>query len=321
MQLISKELTVENTTYCGAGCIMCPRERFRFPYRHMDNTMFKNIIDQGVESGMISLDMCGFGDSFMDPEFKNKLAYVKEKYPMIKVNTSTTGHMLHPKELNCICKYIYTLRISNYGFTKTVYDKVHRGSLKYERVKENIENLLSFEKQKRPFLAMQFLVLSENEFQVDDWKEYWEPRADEIMIWLPHNYGGSRFSKQLSEFKTDNNITPKTCGRPSKGNLFIRENGEVSMCCFDFNHQIIIGDLREQTLKEILAGKKLDEIRSIHSRGSFEDCEYICKDCDQIFPRQDALIYSSHPNRKVGVLNTHPDFIRDMLSSNKQPDL
>lgn len=293
---------------------MCPRDQYRFAFHHMDNILFQNVIDQGVGLGMISLDMCGFGDSFMDPDFKAKLTYVKEKYPFVKVYTSTTGHLLYSKDMDWVCELIDTLRISNYGFSNSVYENVHRGALKYDKIKQNLDALLALEKDKRPFVAMQFLVLAENEHQVDEWKTYWEPKVDEVMIWLPHNYGGSRFSEQLKMLRSQEDILPSSCGRPFKGNLFIRENGEVSMCCFDFNHQLIIGDINRQRLKDILLGEPLQKIREIHSSGNFESCDLMCRNCDQIYPRNGALIYSTNPSRKVGVLNTHPNFIRDMLS-------
>ena len=312
--LPTREITIENTTYCGAKCLICPRERYQLPLKHMDLDFFKEIFEQAVELGITSLDTCGFGDPFMDPLFENKMAYVKSKYPNIKIYTSTTCHLLNEKNVKMVCKYIDTLRISNYGFTKEVYEKVHRGSLEFERVSKNIDSLLSIPDNQRPYIIMTLTVISENEHQIEEWRNYWEPRVDEIMIWLPHNYGGGRDYVNLENVKKQN-IKPKTCGRPFKGNYFVRANGEVSVCCFDYNHKLIIGDLKRNTLREILLGQAIQKIQRVHKEKAFEHCEYICKCCDQIYPREHALLYSNNLDRKAGVITSHRDHV-NILTSN-----
>jgi MoaA/NifB/PqqE/SkfB family radical SAM enzyme len=310
--LVSKELTIENTTCCGGNCIMCSRSKYSHPWRHMDDELFKAVVDQGIKLGMLSLDGCGFGDPFIDPHYEIKLRYVKETYPFVKVYTSTTAHLLTPEKIGWVHAYVDTLKISHYGFSKTTFENIHRGALNYEKVVENIEKLIAISDGKRPYIIMQFLILEQNKHEVELWKNYWEKKADEILIWLPHNYGGSQASQKLEEIKT-RGIKPRSCGRPFKGNLFVRENGEVSMCCFDFDRKLIIGDLRKQTLEEVLKGERLEHIRYIHKNNLFSKCEYICKVCDQIYPRNEALVYSSNKNRKVGILTSHPDLINDML--------
>lgn len=314
--LVSRELTIENTTFCGAKCSMCCRDKYKYAYQHMDTKLFKEIIDQGVELGMLSLDACGFGDPFTDPQYKDKLAYVKTRYPFLKVYTSTTGQLLLRNRLSWVCQYIDTLKISHYGFTKAVFEKVHGGTLKFEKVSKNIHELLSIPQNRRPYIIMQFLILPENEHELEEWKMYWEPKVDEILIWLPHNYGGGRYSKRPANAGIQD-CKPRSCGRPFKGNLFVRENGEVSMCCFDFNRQLIIGDLRFQTIREVLEGEPLKKIRGVHTDGTFNESNYICKDCDQIYPREYALVYASNSVRKVGILTSHPDLVNDMLSDEK----
>jgi len=278
----------------------------------MDMSLFKSIIDQAVELGMESLDACGFGDPFMDPEFKEKLAYVKTKYSCIKVYTSATGHLLTSERRAWIGQYIDTLKISHYGFTKEVFEKVHRGSLQFEKVIKNIESLFAIPKENRPYIIMLFLVFPENEHQIEEWKHYWKSKADEVIVWLPHNYGGGHYTEPLEKVKMrDSN--PRSCGRPFKGNLFVRENGEVSMCCFDFNRQLIIGDLRQHTLRKILEGNLLRKIREVHRAKTFSESEYICRHCDQIYSREGALLYATNEIREVGILTSHADLVNDML--------
>lgn len=44
-------------------------------------------------------------------------------------------------------------------------------------------------------------------------------------------------------------------------------NGEVTLCCDDYNGELVIGDLRQQTLSEIFNGEKAQKIRSEMNKG------------------------------------------------------
>lgn len=39
---------IENTTLCGANCIMCPRDKFNYKFENMPLSTFKKIIDELV---------------------------------------------------------------------------------------------------------------------------------------------------------------------------------------------------------------------------------------------------------------------------------
>ncbi|MCW8914486.1 MAG: SPASM domain-containing protein [Magnetovibrio sp.] len=313
-EITSRELTIENSTHCGANCCMCPREEYDEKWSHMSTPLFIKAMDQAAELGVISLDLTGFGDSFLDPKVDEKLAYVKDKYPEIKIYTSTTAHAMQGKKFDLALKYFDTIRISNYGFSKESYEAVHGGKLKYEKVMDNIHNLLERPPGQRPYTMMSFLMLDENQGEAEAWKEYWEPRVDEIAIWRPHNYGGADSIEQYA-FRSgsrDQHLNQHSCGRPFKGNPSVKVNGDLTVCCFDFNHKLIVGNLNEMSLQDILTGEKMEHIRQIHRDNSYDGCGLLCDGCDQIYDRQDALVYSSNTSRKVGQPNNHPDHIVEL---------
>ncbi|MCR4378631.1 MAG: SPASM domain-containing protein [Rhodospirillales bacterium] len=312
----SRELTVENTTHCGADCVMCPRDDYQFKWSHMDNALFRSVIDQSVSLGVTSLDLCGFGDPFLDPKYAEKLEYVKTAYPSVITYTSTTGHALQGKNFDLACKYLDTIRISNYGFSKKSYEAVHGGGLKFEQVQKNIHRLLALPKTERPYVMVSFLILPENEHETEQWREYWEPLADEIAIWRPHNYGGDESTEKVAFRSSARQEKDKqhTCGRPFKGNPFVRTNGDVSVCCFDYNHQLVVGNLNEKPLIDILSSDKMKYVREVHNSLSFDSCDLPCKGCDQTYDRGDALVYASNKNRRVDQPNNHPDHLVHLVA-------
>jgi len=228
---------------------MCPRDKFEHKFEMMPMDIFMKIIDEAVSLGIETIIISGFGDPLLDNYLEDRFLYVKNNYPNIKIAMVNTGQFLEGKKLELVCKFVDIIKISNYGFSKKTYEAIHRGSLVYENIYENIDILLHF--QKRPYTIMTFLDLPENHDEMEAWKNHYEPLADRIDIWKPHN------------------------------------------CCMDFNRQLVIGDIKKQSFSEIINSNLLKEIQRMIKDGSILQSNFICKDCDQIRDRKDALIYTS----------------------------
>jgi MoaA/NifB/PqqE/SkfB family radical SAM enzyme len=59
----------------------------------------------------------------------------------------------------------------------------------------------------------------------------------------------------------------------------INWDGLVSFCCFDWDEQGVIGDLKKQTLGEVWRSETLKRYREKHLRGLYADIP-ICAVCD-----------------------------------------
>lgn len=290
-------LVLEITTHCQADCIVCVRDKLNFKLGNMSQKLFEKAIREAAEysKGELSfIELGGMGEPLIDAQIEEKMSWLDENYPEIKVGITTNGQLLMQKK-DVLCRYIDVLKISNYGFTKRSFEAVHRGSLKFEEVKRNIEEFLKIPKEKRPQTIMSFLMLEENKGEENDWREYWEKKCEEIYIWLPHNWAGYGTSHTKQEHEKC-----RSCGRP--GNDFtVRQNGDVSACCWDFNRELVLGNLNEMSFQEICEGQRLKDIIKMHKEKNFFDNENICRHCDQIYDRADALIYSSKSGFHVGL--------------------
>lgn len=293
-----KTLTLEITTHCQANCIVCVRDKIRYKLGNMPQELFEKAIEEASElyqnlgGGLQFIDLGGMGEPILDSGIETKLTWLEKHYPDIKVGITTNGQLLMQKK-EILCRYIDVLKISNYGFTKESFESVHRGSLKFGEVKSEIEEFLSIPREERPKTSMSFLVLNENKGEEEPWREYWEGKCEELYIWRPHNWAGygESHTKQIRE-------QSRSCGRPGK-DFTVRANGDVSACCWDFNRELIIGNLNDNSFEEIYKGEKLKAIVDMHTKRTFFDCENICQHCDQLYDRSDALIYSSRKDFTV----------------------
>lgn len=298
-----RTLTLEITTYCQADCIVCVRDKIKYKLGNMTQELFEKAVTEADElynkygKGIEFIDLEGMGEPLLDAQIEDKLRWLDTHYPKIQVGCTTNGQLLmNWKEV--ICKYVDVLKISNYGFTKESFERVHRGSLTFENVKDNIENFLSIPNEARPKTIMSFLVLQENEGEEHAWKQYWNGRCEELYIWRPHNWAGYKESHTKQDHEKC-----RSCGRPGK-DFVVRANGDVSVCCWDFNREMSIGNLYQKSFEEIYEGDELKKIIDMHRNKTFFEHENICQHCDQLYDREDALVYSSDKSFMVGSRTT-----------------
>lgn len=298
-QLQSKTIEIETTNICPASCVICPREEFNQKLGIMDLGLFKKIIDDASSYDIQSVALTGFGEPLADKLLFERCKYIKEKMPEAKIYISSTCFLMTPDKYDDIIKYIDMLKISIYGLSKETYEKSHRGVLKYEKTLPNILGFLEKTKglQKRPHIAGLFVATDINKHETEDWIKFWEPKLDEVFAWMPHNFGGSRSYRKIDLSKL------VSCGRPLNGPLYIHIDGKVSMCCFDFNKKLLIGDMVKQSIYGVYHSEAFENVKKAHLDKNFKGT--LCETCDQINLNPSVLLYATNKERKVGKLTSN----------------
>ena len=60
---------------------------------------------------------------------------------------------------------------------------------------------------------------------------------------------------------------------------FIRYNGDVYFCCYDWRNEYIMGNLHENSLPDIINGEKYNRIRKMVDGIIDSDVDFLCKKC------------------------------------------
>ncbi|MBN2136042.1 MAG: SPASM domain-containing protein [Acidobacteria bacterium] len=303
MKLTNPEVRIETTNHCPANCIMCPHDTMTRSLGVMDMDIFKKVVDDAVTYNIDSIFLGGFGEPLVDVLLEKRIEYIKSKNPDIWVNFISNGLLWTEKRARGLIEAgLDEVRFSVYGTTKEVYEKVHQ-NMDYDKVMANIHRVLDLKKSYNSNMQVLvfWLMLEENQHQYEDWKEYWIPRADAVEAWKPHNWSDAFRYREVPDKKT-------TCGRPKTGPLQVQWDGTVIPCCWDYDGKMILGDLREQTIEEVMKGEKYEDLRDAHAKGEFDRYPF-CNQCDQLYKRSDVLIFSNRGEgtieEKVGRSNSN----------------
>ena len=78
-KLICPEVRIENTNFCNAKCVMCPREEMTRPLMTMHMGKFCSLVEQAYRLGATSVGIFGFGEPLMDSSVVEKVEYAKKR--------------------------------------------------------------------------------------------------------------------------------------------------------------------------------------------------------------------------------------------------
>lgn len=291
---LNTEIRFEPTTVCTNRCVFCVNPCLKRRKETMTLDTFRFILDKIIaESDQYkSVSFAGIGDPLCDAELENKIAYVKKVRPDFYVPMVTNGSLINADRFKSLgFSGVDVIRISFHGANVAEYKSVH-GVDKFYHVKHQLERILEVRALgDKPRIYMTMVVIEgENDKHIAEWVDLWIGRVDQFEVWRAHNWA-NKFSHRLPQAKI------KTCGRVFSGPLQIQVNGDVVVCCFDPENELVIGNILDQSLKEIFSGSAYSKIKECHTTGNFEGSGLICENCDQRnCDKSEAIILSSRTN-------------------------
>ena len=66
--------------------------------------------------------------------------------------------------------------------------------------------------------------------------------------------------------------------------MTINWDGSVSVCCIDYYHRGIVGNVKADTIENIWKGELLQNVRKEHIKGNFNNIS-VCRDCKGLWVR------------------------------------
>jgi len=287
-------ISFEPTTSCNLRCPECPSglRSFSRPIGMLEPAFFKKTIDE-LAPELLYLVFYFQGEPYLNRNFLDMVNYAQSKN--IYTATSTNAHYLNDETAKkTVESGLDRLIISIDGTTQDVYEQYRVGG-KLEKVIEGAKNVLKWRKElnsRTPMVIFQFLVVRPNEHQMDEVKQI----ADEIGVddvWFKtaqiYDYENgndlmptidefSRYKKQKDGSYKIKNTLMNRCWKMWHS-CVITWDGRVVPCCFDKDASHALGELKDDSFRNIWFDEKYKDFRAsvLHSRSDIE----ICKNCTE----------------------------------------
>jgi MoaA/NifB/PqqE/SkfB family radical SAM enzyme len=268
---------IESTNICNAKCVFCPRDEMERKQGIMDQHLFQRIVDECAELGIRTVRLHNYGEPFADRQLPAKIAYAKSR-GIPEVGVISNGSLMNEDVARAVIDAgLDAINISLDAAGADVFERTRVG-LKYDRVIGNIEALARLKNERglsRPKLILSF-VRQDNSDEERRFIDKWRDVADVIHVTELHNWAGTLHRSSDVRFP---------CYRPWL-TLTVLWDGRVSLCCVDFDGDVILGDLRTSTIREVWNGKVFRQVRREHLDSGGPS---ICRSCD--LPKKDSPLW------------------------------
>jgi radical SAM protein with 4Fe4S-binding SPASM domain len=258
---------------------MCPRTVLELDKAgktgYMDFEFYKSLIDQGAENGLCSVKLNYLGEPLIHPDVVKQVEYTKKR-GIIEVMFNTNAVLLTEgmsrKLLEAGLDSIFFSIDSPYP---EKFNKIRVGA-DFHHVVKNIKKFVEL-KDKLGFkhvLTRASMVVMDN--PKEELEEYRKFAFDELGVDLVM-YG------ELVDYTTKKEGYPKfhnpdfVCAQLFQ-RMFIMWDGVVTPCCADIGRELVIGNAKEEKLKDIWNNKKYKKLREAHINGRYHEVP-LCRTC------------------------------------------
>jgi len=286
-------INVDPADSCNFQCSFCPTGDRKLmkdigrPFRTMKWEIFTKIIDdlKEFDHPIKVLRLYKDGEPLLNPRFADMIKYAKDSGKVLKVDTTTNGSLLNPKRnIEIIEAGLDKINISVEGVNAEQYMAFSKYKIDFDKFVENIKHFYENKKQCEVVVKINGDTLSEDDkkFFMETFKDI----ADGVYIehimscWpefelrdgLEVNQEHGIYGQEIKEVS----VCPYVFYSFS-----LNSDGQASLCFLDWSRKLLIGDVREESVKSIWLGDKMKEYQKMFLRHERKN-HPVCKDCGQM---------------------------------------
>ena len=284
--------SIEITNNCNAKCWFCPphnRNRMSRKKGYMEFSVFRKIIDElkPMSDRIKSVALFMDGEPTLHPELMKFIEYasfsnIKNLY--LSSNMEYFTPELTDKIFEAVLgETLQYVMCSLDGASRDIHNKSRIG-IDYNKAVSNTLYLIerrNATKSLYPMIFTRLLVSDLTINSVKKFKRFWGGRADKVICYKMHNWGGKLEGRapKLSE----EGVEFSPCYFPFS-QCAIQFDGTIRLCCVDCDGSVDLGNVRDNTIKNIMLSDKIEKIRNSHLEKDVNGLPKICTECS--YPRK-----------------------------------
>lgn len=284
-------INVEPSAICQARCLSCPNSTLERKAGLMPVATVKKLVDGCAYPQESRFVFSGIGEPFLNPALSDMVAMTAESSSMLV----TSLQKIPPDDFNYSA--LDQIRISVDALESKKFDQ-NRSGCSWK----NIESFISLAASKKaalpagfPEVGVTFVSHGENEGGGRDFLNYWKKvakpvfqehffkwpfdQAPEKIQWFQILGENSFLGKIEKTSKIDFTPVRRRPCRHALLSVTILWDGSVTICPFDSEGRVKIGNIHERTLAEIWQSPEAEKIRASQLTLSEQDLPEICATC------------------------------------------
>ena len=257
-------LLIELTSMCNLRCKMCFQVDQTFTTRKykgsMDFDLFRDVVDQAVEGGTKAITLGSRGEPLLYRDISKALHYLSNKFIELKLVTNATK-LTEKISHDILSSNVNLLVFSVDAYTEELYEHI-RVHGRFKDVYRNITRFEEIRAKEYPNSKITTRVSGvkivkeqdETEFQ-----KFWSRICDEVGM-----------KKSFERWNTYENPVHADLMSPCHflwERMYIWFDGKVNSCDSDYKNELVVGDVKDNLIRDIWNGKKINYLRELHLKG------------------------------------------------------
>jgi MoaA/NifB/PqqE/SkfB family radical SAM enzyme len=247
----------------------------------MEPKVFKNILENLKSVGIDTIGLHMVGEPFMYKNLENLMEIIRDCN--LKVCLSTNGQF--PERIEELYRKFPDVtnlyRFSIDAATRGTYEYIRRGA-SFDRLIKSLEVINRINGGKKGYriaLSIDSILNTDNLPEIplffEVFGKYCWPNSINFHLISGHSPDPTYFRKT---FPFPNLIRYNVpCRLPFSG-IFFTFDGKATLCCADYHGELVIGDIKDNSIMELWNSEKAEEIRKKHLNPVKMDIHF-CKMC------------------------------------------
>ena len=273
-------VSLESHTICNQACYFCPVSTDPRAQEFMPDDLYGSIVEQlaSYKATLVAVFMMSYNEPSLDPRFVDHVRLLRESGLPPAVNSNGTG--LTPgkiDDINAAGGLVY-LEVNLSTLDREKYENDRAGD-HLGIVLRNLDYLATHPVSDR----MEISVLGHADQQHDGTFREMERRfagspfhvrSGEIMDRAGHVRTGRQPPAPIQHLRGCDNTGSRTVEH-----LHITPQGQCVICCQDYFGQYVVGDLRTQSIDDVLKGDEFARVRRRTYGMEQAPDNFLCRKC------------------------------------------
>lgn len=271
------DVFIEMNNSCNLRCKMCNIDTMERKVENLSLEHCKKAIESAARMNIPIVRLHMYGEPLLNKQLINMIRYSKEQGIKI-VHITTNATLLNDKlSAELIDAGLDSITFSVSGSSEEIYSRFqgYRSHYTLKDVENKIEEFIIIRKQKNkstPEISMQYIFDGENLIDCIKFNKKWNQKVDYIKYTALTKWEGDETKEKLVQDVVSCIIN----------SLAVLSNGDVTVCCSDFEGKLKLGNIKDQPLESYWKNDKFNRIQKILDSKNFDHLPIMCKNCIHI---------------------------------------
>lgn len=266
MDATPNDMLVEITNRCNQACVFCAHRKMNMTQGEIDPTLLKRILHEAYEMGIRRVGLYTTGEMFLCKEIETHIRNAKE-IGFTYIYSDTNGALATKERMKkVLLAGLDSIKFSINAGTRESYKYIH-GKDDFDIVLQNLIDCHALKKELGlDFkLMVSYVITSKTEDEIDNFRARIEPYIDRFVTesartTLLQSPADLRYLTPCKHKKHEPVIPcPMVFNR-----VHVTYDGFLSACCIDFNHDLLLADLKTMSLADAWDCKNAVQLRKKH---------------------------------------------------------